>query len=69
MVFIIGEKKERQWRTSGRQKFLKPFQQPFLIRGKMKKIFLAGGCFWGVQAAFDLLIGVGKTASGYCAGI
>ena len=34
----------------------------------MKKVFLAGGCFWGVQAAFDLLIGVGKTASGYCAG-
>ena len=34
----------------------------------MKKVFLAGGCFWGVQAAFDLLIGVGQTASGYCAG-
>lgn len=34
----------------------------------MKKIFLAGGCFWGVQAAFELVTGVDKTLSGYCAG-
>jgi methionine-S-sulfoxide reductase len=34
----------------------------------MNKIYLAGGCFWGVQAAFDLMIGVEETAAGYCAG-
>lgn len=34
----------------------------------MYKIFLAGGCFWGVQAALDLMIGIEETSTGYCAG-
>lgn len=29
------------------------------------QIYLAGGCFWGVQAYFDLLRGVGRTRVGY----
>lgn len=31
----------------------------------MKKIYLAGGCFWGVQRYFDQVIGVKKTSVGY----
>ncbi|MCF7924157.1 MAG: peptide-methionine (S)-S-oxide reductase MsrA [Candidatus Izimaplasma sp.] len=34
----------------------------------MKKIILAGGCFWGVQAYFDLVKGVEKTIVGYIDG-
>ena len=31
----------------------------------MKKIYFAGGCFWGVQAFFKALKGVTKTVVGY----
>ncbi|HKL47281.1 MAG TPA: peptide-methionine (S)-S-oxide reductase MsrA [Candidatus Izemoplasmatales bacterium] len=34
----------------------------------MKKITLAGGCFWGVQAYFNRVIGVTKTQTGYIDG-
>lgn len=34
----------------------------------MKKIVLAGGCFWGVQAYFDRVNGVLKTVAGYTDG-
>lgn len=33
------------------------------------KIILAGGCFWGVQAYFDLVEGVEKTIAGYTDGM
>ncbi|MDA3931265.1 MAG: peptide-methionine (S)-S-oxide reductase MsrA [Tenericutes bacterium] len=35
----------------------------------MKKIVLAGGCFWGVQAYFDLVKGITKTTVGYIDGM
>jgi methionine-S-sulfoxide reductase len=35
----------------------------------MKKIVLAGGCFWGVQTYFDLVKGVIKTTVGYIDGM
>ena len=34
----------------------------------MHKLYLAGGCFWGVQAALDLLVGIKQTSAGYCGG-
>lgn len=34
----------------------------------MKKIILAGGCFWGVQAYFDSIEGVMDTRNGYANG-
>jgi peptide-methionine (S)-S-oxide reductase len=34
----------------------------------MKKIVLAGGCFWGVQEYFDRLVGVLSTNVGYIDG-
>ncbi|AGR42011.1 peptide-methionine (S)-S-oxide reductase MsrA [Spiroplasma diminutum] len=34
----------------------------------MKSIYLAGGCFWGVQAYFDLIEGIVNTRVGYCQG-
>lgn len=34
----------------------------------MREIFLAGGCFWGVQKYFDLIFGVIKTEVGYANG-
>lgn len=34
----------------------------------MKKIYLAGGCFWGLQAYFDLKIGIKETTVGYANG-
>lgn len=34
----------------------------------MKKIILAGGCFWGVQAYYDKVSGVKKTEVGYTDG-
>ena len=33
-----------------------------------KNIVLGAGCFWGVQAAFDLLNGVTNTEVGYAGG-
>lgn len=35
----------------------------------MKEIYLAGGCFWGLQAYFDLRNGVKETVVGYANGI
>jgi len=35
----------------------------------MKTIYLAGGCFWGVQEYYSRLKGVIKTTSGYANGI
>ncbi len=34
----------------------------------MKTIFIAGGCFWGVQAYYDKLKGIDKTFVGYANG-
>ena len=34
-----------------------------------EKIILGAGCFWGVQAAFELLSAVKKTRVGYCGGV
>ena len=34
----------------------------------MKKIYLAGGCFWGVQGYFKNLLGIEKTSVGYANG-
>ncbi|MGE4378454.1 MAG: peptide-methionine (S)-S-oxide reductase MsrA [Candidatus Izemoplasmatales bacterium] len=34
----------------------------------MKKIILAGGCFWGIQAYFDKVSGVKNTEVGYIDG-
>lgn len=34
----------------------------------MKEIYLAGGCFWGVQAYFDLKEGIINTVVGYANG-
>ncbi len=32
----------------------------------MKEIYLAGGCFWGVEHYFSLIKGIGDVESGYC---
>ena len=34
----------------------------------MKRIYLAGGCFWGVQKFFDQFAGVAETEVGYANG-
>ncbi|MFA9422498.1 MAG: peptide-methionine (S)-S-oxide reductase MsrA [Sedimentibacter sp.] len=34
----------------------------------MREIYLAGGCFWGLQAFFDLREGIEETAVGYSNG-
>ena len=34
----------------------------------MKEVYLAGGCFWGLQAFFDLRNGVIETIAGYANG-
>lgn len=34
----------------------------------MKEIYLAGGCFWGLQAYFDLKSGIKETRVGYANG-
>ena len=34
----------------------------------MKKIVLAGGCFWGVEAYYQRLKGIEKTRVGYANG-
>lgn len=34
----------------------------------MKEIYLAGGCFWGLQAYFDLKKGIKETVVGYANG-
>jgi peptide methionine sulfoxide reductase msrA/msrB len=35
---------------------------------KLKEIYLAGGCFWGVEAYFARIYGVAKTTVGYANG-
>ena len=35
----------------------------------MKKIVLAGGCFWGVEEYYRRLKGVGNTRVGYAQGL
>ena len=35
----------------------------------MKKITLAGGCFWGVEAYFQRIKGIKKTVAGYIDGL
>ena len=35
----------------------------------MKKIILAGGCFWGVEAYFSRVKGILNTKAGYIDGI
>lgn len=35
----------------------------------MKKIILAGGCFWGIQAYFQRVKGINKTVVGYIDGL
>ncbi len=35
----------------------------------MKKIYFAGGCFWGVERYFQLLKGVERTVAGYANGV
>lgn len=35
----------------------------------MTKIYLAGGCFWGVEAYFQSILGVTKTKVGYIDGL
>lgn len=39
-----------------------------LIRCRMKEIYLAGGCFWGVEKYLSLIRGVVKTQTGYANG-
>ncbi len=36
--------------------------------GKMQTAVLAGGCFWGVEAVFDSVVGVKDAVSGYAGG-
>ena len=39
-----------------------------MAEGKLSEIYLAGGCFWGMQRYFDCLGGVVKTEVGYANG-
>src|SRR6056297_4190468 len=41
---------------------------PNYEKGKFKEIYLAGGCFWGVEAYFDKILGVEFTEVGYANG-
>lgn len=41
------------------------FSFQMLYNGLMKKIYLAGGCFWGVQHYLSLISGVESTTVGY----
>lgn len=38
------------------------------MTNEIKKIYLAGGCFWGVEAYFSRVKGVIKTTTGYANG-
>jgi peptide methionine sulfoxide reductase msrA/msrB len=41
---------------------------PNYKNSRYKEIYLAGGCFWGVQAYFDKIIGIEYTSVGYANG-
>jgi len=41
---------------------------PNYKNSKFKEIYLAGGCFWGVEAYFDKILGVEYTEVGYANG-
>jgi len=38
------------------------------VKYMLKEIYLAGGCFWGVEAFFNRMIGVEYTDVGYANG-
>lgn len=40
-----------------------------ITAGNIKEIYLAGGCFWGVEAYFSRITGVLETDTGYANGI
>lgn len=39
------------------------------IKGSLKEIYLAGGCFWGTEKYFSLVPGIVETEVGYANGI
>lgn len=41
---------------------------PMLREGKIQEIYLAGGCFWGVEGYFSRITGVVETDTGYANG-
>src|SRR6056297_982949 len=41
---------------------------PNYENSKFKEIYLAGGCFWGIEAYFDKILGVEFAESGYANG-
>lgn len=45
-----------------------PASQPHTNNNIMKTIYLAGGCFWGVEKYFSLIPGVVDTETGYANG-
>ncbi|MEK3886637.1 peptide-methionine (S)-S-oxide reductase MsrA [Bacillus sp. FSL K6-3431] len=45
-----------------------PNQDVDYSHSKLEKIYLAGGCFWGVEAYFARIYGVSNTTSGYANG-
>ncbi len=43
-------------------------RKEFEMTGTVKEVYLAGGCFWGVEAYFKRIPGVQTTATGYANG-
>ncbi|MEL3907159.1 MAG: peptide-methionine (R)-S-oxide reductase MsrB [Treponema sp.] len=41
---------------------------PMMIPGNVKQIYLAGGCFWGVEGYFSRITGITGTDTGYANG-
>lgn len=44
------------------------FSSTFARAENLKKVYFAGGCFWCMEEAFDKVMGVKKTTSGYSGG-
>lgn len=66
-LFLVVQQKGENPRVAHSEQSL-PLVVPKIKESKLKEIYLAGGCFWGVEAFFNRMVGVEYIDVGYANG-